>query len=129
VDVRDGLTGLGAGVEDDPVTGLGHALGRRDLPDCVDHLAEQRGVRGGERRHVGVMRLGYDQDMRRGLRVDVAEGQDPVRFKHLGGGDFARHDGAEQAISHRKILGLPGHAYGSSVDLPFAVAAVPAIPA
>src|SRR6266436_9394910 len=31
VDVQDGLAGLGTGVEDDPVTGLGDALGRRDL--------------------------------------------------------------------------------------------------
>ncbi|HTP16293.1 MAG TPA: hypothetical protein VMK13_10705, partial [Streptosporangiaceae bacterium] len=28
--------------------------------------------------------------------------------KHLGGRDIPGHDGAEQAFSHRKILGLPG---------------------
>ena len=95
----------------------GWTVTRRDLLHCADHLTEQRGVGGGERRHVGVVRLGYDQDVRRGLRIDVAEGQDPVRFKHRGGGDFPGHYGAEQAFSHRKILGPSGHAYDSSFGL------------
>jgi hypothetical protein len=47
VDVRDGLAGLGTGVEDDPVTGLGDGVGGRDLLHRADHLTEQRGVGGG----------------------------------------------------------------------------------
>jgi hypothetical protein len=43
VHVRDGLARLGAGVEDDAVTGVGDAFSRRDPVRPGDHVAEQPG--------------------------------------------------------------------------------------
>jgi hypothetical protein len=100
-----GLARVGAGVEDHAVTGLTDALIGSDPVRPVDHLAEQRAVRGGERREIGMVFFRDDQHVYRGLRVDIAEGQDPVRFQHRSGGDFPGHDGAEQAFSHTQILG------------------------
>ncbi len=108
MDVRDDLARVGAGVEDHAIAILADPLRLRDAVHPGNHLAEQPAVRGGERRDVGIVLLRDDEHVRRGLRVDIAEGQDPVRFKHRGRGDFAGHDGAEQAFSHAKILGLPG---------------------
>jgi hypothetical protein len=105
VDVWYGLARVGAGIEDPAVAGLADAFIRGDPVRPVDHLAEQRAVRGGERSEVGMVLLRYDEHMYRGLRVDIAEGQDPVRFQHRAGGDFPGHDAAEQAFSHAKILG------------------------
>jgi hypothetical protein len=107
VDVRNGLARVGAGVEDDAIAALADPFRLCDAVHPGDHLAEQPAVRGGQRRDVGKVLLRDDEHMRRGLRVDIAEGQDPVRFKHRGRGNFASHDGAEQAFSHTKILGPP----------------------
>src|SRR6185437_16690279 len=64
------------------------------------------GVRRGQGGHVGEMVLRDDEHVGGGLRVDIAEGQDPVGFQHRGRRDIAGHDGTEQAFSHGKILGL-----------------------
>ena len=54
----------------------------------------------GDRLHV---LLGDEQDVRRRLRVDVAERHDPVRLPHDVGGDLPRRDPAEDAaaVDHR----------------------------
>jgi hypothetical protein len=107
MDVRDGLACIGAGVEDDAIAVPADPLRLRDAVHSGDHLTEQPTVRGGERRDVRIVLLRDDEHVCRSLRVDIAEGQDPIRFKHRGRRDFAGHDGAEQAFSHMQILGLP----------------------
>src|SRR5690349_13729751 len=48
VSVEDGLPGVGAGVEHQPVTRLGDALGGGHRGGAGDHLGQQTGVRGGQ---------------------------------------------------------------------------------
>ena len=75
VHVEDLLAAVRAGVEHQPEAvaeqplGLGHRGGRGQ------HLAGQRRVALGERRHVGVVLLRDHQHVHRRLRVDVAEGE------------------------------------------------------
>jgi len=104
MNVGHGLPRLLAGVEDHAVAGLADAVGRRDLARLADHLGEQPAVGGGERRDVRVMILRDDEHMNRGLRVDVAKREYAVGFADHGRGDLTGDDGAEQAVSHTKIL-------------------------
>src|ERR1700733_6726093 len=104
--MRHGLARLLARVEDDTVTAIADTLRRRHPVRLGDDLAEQPGVCGRERRDVGIMRLGDDEHMSRSLRVDIAERQHPVGFRDPGRGNFPGGDGAEQAVSHTKILRL-----------------------
>src|SRR5579875_3552814 len=107
VDVRHGLARVGAGVEHEAVAAaaaVADAFRHRDAMRLGDDLGEQPGVRGGERRGVGIVPLGDDEDVHRRLRVDVAERQHPVGLQHLGRGDLLGDDRAEQAVSHTTIL-------------------------
>jgi len=84
-----------------------------------EQLAEQGVVRGGERRDVGVMRLGDDDHVDGSLRVDIAERQHSVGFNDQGGGDFPGDDGANKQSVTAKIVGprrgrwidRPAHAF------------------
>ena len=118
----DRLAGLGAGVGHQPVARLVAVPLHQPLPaghrvGGGDHLGEQRGVGGGQRDDVAVVVLGDHQHVRGRLRVDVAEGQHPVRL----GDDRGRHlpgdHAAEQAVRHgrRPYAGAPaGRAVRSS---------------
>jgi hypothetical protein len=115
--MRHGLSGLLAGVEDDAVTATADALGHRDLVRLLDHLGEQAVIGGGERRDVGEVLLRDDEHVSRSLRVDIAERQYPVGLPDRGRGDLTGDDGAEQAVSHTKILeGRPGSAGSPAVQ-------------
>lgn len=107
VDVRDGLAGLRSGVEDDPVALVADALGHRHVMGLGNDLVQQPGVGGRERGDVGVVLLRDDQHVGRRLRVDIAEGQDPVGGQDPGGGNRLRRDSTEQAFRHTEILGPP----------------------
>ena len=99
MEVVDGLAAVGAGVDDETVA-FGEVLGAGDFAGGVEELAEDAGV---VLRGVGVrgeVVLGDDEDVRRGLGVDVREGEGVLVFVEAGDGDFAGDDFAEEA-GHR----------------------------
>lgn len=104
MNVGHGLPGVLADVDDHAVARFADALGRRDLVRLADHLGEQPAVGGGERRDVRIMILRDDKHMGRSLRVDIAEREYAVGFADHGRGELTGDDGAEQAVSHTKIL-------------------------
>ena len=82
VHVRDGLSGVLPGVEDDPVASRLNALGDRDLACRGDELVKLAVAGGGQGRHIGEMIPRDYQDVRRRLRVEVTEGDNPLPVKH-----------------------------------------------
>ena len=102
--VKNGLLGVRAGVEDEPVPAELDALGDRDLAGRADELVKQPGTRGGEGRHVGKMIPRHHQDVRWRLGADVAEGDGTFAFQHYRGRDLSGHDPAEQAVWHITII-------------------------
>ena len=104
VHVLDSLPSVLAGVEDDPVAGRVDALGGRDLARRADEFVQLTVARGGESRHVGEMIPGDHQDVRRRLRVDVTEGENPLPVEHYRGRDLSGSDSAEQAVRHTTII-------------------------
>ncbi len=101
VHVPYGLPGVLAGVEDDPVPGGRDALGIRHLPCHGYQLVEQPGAGLRQRRRIREVVPWNHQDMRWRLRVEVAEGDDPLPVHHQGGRDLSGSDTAEQAVWHR----------------------------
>lgn len=99
--VEDGLPGSGTGVEHDPVPGPVDLLVGGDLSGLAQHVGEDLRLGGGEGRGVGVVDAGDDQDVGRGLGVDVAEGDGGVGLPDDGGRDLTRDDLAEQAVGLR----------------------------
>jgi hypothetical protein len=98
VEVEDGLPGVRARVDDGAVASLGEALPVGDARGDAEEVAEQRLVR--LRRVVQRLdvRARDDEDVRRGLRVDVAEGDGPLVFVDERGGNLARDYLAEEAV-------------------------------
>src|SRR5512142_2055886 len=114
MDVEDGLPGIRAGVEDDPVTGVGHALFRRRPPGREQRLAEElrRSLGGVVER--GDVLLGNDQDVDRRLRKSVLESQEALGLEQDRGRRFASDDPAEEAA---RVLAA-GHAGTLSMRAP-----------
>jgi hypothetical protein len=110
VHVPDGLPAVLAGVEYDPVSAVGNALGGRDLVCRADDFVEKAAARGGEGRHVGEMIPGHHQNVRRRLRVDVTEGDGPLSVHHYRGRDLSGSYPAEQAVWHTSIIVAAGRA-------------------
>jgi len=77
VDVRHVLAGVRATVEDHAIARLADALRYRGGVGHGRHLLEQAAASGDRRRDVSIMLLRYDQDMNRGLWIDVAERDSP----------------------------------------------------
>jgi hypothetical protein len=97
VEMKHGLTGAGADVEDGAVSLLEVALAG-DLGGGEVAAADDFGVGGLGFFESGKMFFGDDQDVSGGLRVDVFEGEDVVVLVDFVGGDFAAEDAAEEAI-------------------------------
>jgi hypothetical protein len=97
VEVEDGLAGLPAGVGDEAV--VADAPVARDGGGADQDLSEERRVVRGVV-HVDEMLLRDQEDVRRRLRVDVLERQDPLVLVHLFRRDLARRDLAEKAVAH-----------------------------
>lgn len=102
--VPDRLAGVGAGVDDDPVSVPGDALGDRHLMRVSDDLGQQAGIGRGQVRQTGVMLARDDQHMNRCLRVDIAEGHCSRISRDDGRGYLRGSNAAEQAVRHRLIL-------------------------
>jgi len=77
VDVRHILAGIRATVEDHAIARLADALRYRAGVGQGHHLLEHAAAGGNHRRDVDIMFLRYDQDMNRGLRIDIAERDSP----------------------------------------------------
>jgi hypothetical protein len=100
VHVPNGLPAIAAGVEDDPVPAGRNALGDGDVACRGDELVKQAVAGADHGRHIGEVIPGDYEDMRRRLRVDVTEGEDPLPVKHNRGRDLPGSDPAEQAFWH-----------------------------
>lgn len=97
VEVEDGLSGAGADVEDGAIAALDAALAS-DAGGGELALADQFSIFGLRFLQSGEVALGDDEDVRRGLRVDVLEGEGVLVLVNLLGGDLAGDDLAEEAI-------------------------------
>lgn len=108
MEVIDGLAAVGTGVDDQPIAVV-EVVDAGDLAGFGEQGTEQSGV---GRQCMGVGRdvaLGDEQDVYRGLRMDVGKGEGVAGLVKALGGDGARHDFAEEAVGR----GLVWHvAYG-----------------
>ena len=88
--MEDRLPSVGVGVEHHAIAALADSRFLRQVAGKRQQLAEQRRIlRLIQRRHM----VGGDyQQMRRGLGVDVSEGDEPSVALDDGGGDLTRRD-------------------------------------
>ena len=85
--VRHGLTRVGAAVADHPVA-TRQPLRRRDLGDDLKNVGDHGAVFFRDAVAAGDVGLGDHQNVGRRLGVDVPEGEDLVILVDLGGGPF-----------------------------------------
>ena len=102
--MEDLLPGVGSGVEDDPVAGLGDASLGSDPGGGEDEVSHELPVLGRQ----GVVRedvlKGHEEHVHRCLGIDVLEGNASLIAHHELGGDMAVPDLAEHAIGHGREL-------------------------
>jgi len=96
MEVVDGLSAVGAGVEDDAVA-VGEVLLAGDLGGGGEEVAEEGGVGWNSVGERGDVALGDDEDVDGGLGVDVGEGEGEVVLVEAGDGDGGGGDLAEEA--------------------------------
>ena len=97
--MEDGLTGLRPDVNDDAVIVEARDLGcLRDELEHALRLARVESADLAERCHVP---LGQDEDVHRGLRGDVLNGEEAFAAEHDLGLDLSAHDPAEDAVAVR----------------------------
>lgn len=96
------LAGVGAIVDDDPIS-AGHEAGLLGLlVDDVEDVAEKIGVVFGEVANRSDMLLRDDQEMHRGPGVDILEGFDPIVLIQGLARDLAGGEAAKKAIVHSR---------------------------
>jgi hypothetical protein len=95
VRVIDRLPSVTARIKDNAVTRLRNALSERDFVGLCGYFCQQLGVSGCQARQVRIVRLGNDQHMNWGLRIDVAKCKRAFCFKHTFSRNLASHDSAE----------------------------------
>ena len=100
----DRLAGLFTGVEDDAEAVLVETHDLGDFLDGEEHLAGDIGIVRRQGRDALDMLLRDDQDVDRGDRVDVLEGEEIIVFPNFGARDFPGNDLAENAVFHDKFL-------------------------
>jgi hypothetical protein len=100
VDVEDGLPRIAVRVEERPESALVKAGGPRKSGGAARHLADEAVVLRREIVERGYVRLGDDQQVKRGLRIDVFERQQPVVLEDDSRSNVAADDPAEQALAH-----------------------------
>jgi hypothetical protein len=111
VKMIDGLAAVGAGVEDETKTVVEMLL-LRHFVGCGEELTEKLGVGGGGVCEGGEVLLGDDQDMHRGLWMDVGKREHVLILKEMRDRDRAGGNLAEKAIgvcSHVRMLNLRGY--------------------
>ena len=106
MDMLDRLAGLGASVEDDPVTTLGDTLSDRNLM-CVRREGGQQALIGhSELSQIGVVRPRDDKHVNRSLRIDIAESDRPLIARNYRRRYFGGRYGTKQAVSHAEDLNV-----------------------
>jgi len=106
MDMRYRLAGIGAGVEDDPVTVVGDAFSHCNLMGVRCDGGQQAVLGRSEFGQIGVVRPRDNEHVNRCLRIDIAERDRPLvarhyRRRYLGGGY-----GAKQAVRHADDLNV-----------------------
>ena len=87
------------GVEDGPEAAIRVAPLACERGSAADHLADERIVLWGERVEAVDVLPGHDQRVQRRLRVDVAEGDEPIVLVNHRCRNLAVHDFAEETVS------------------------------
>ena len=100
VQVVHGLPAVFADVDDDPEAVFGQAQGPGDVDGGLHELAEQEGVVGCRVQQIDKRLFGDDQNVRRGLRGHVSEGEYLIVFVDDVGGDLAPEDLVENRVRH-----------------------------
>ena len=106
VDVGDGLPGLRAGVEDDPVAALCDALGHSDLVSMGDEIGKQPVACGGQLSHIGMVVARDHEDMDGSLRINVPEGDRARITRNYGRRYLGSRNTAEQTVGHTGDLNV-----------------------
>lgn len=91
------LAPLGPGADDDPIA-FSEPLLMGDCGGCVQQPAQQSFVSWLSMGQGGQMLLGNDEDVNRGARIDVVEGEDLIVFPDLFRGYGPGDDLAEDAF-------------------------------
>lgn len=97
VKMADGLSAVVSGVDGDAVT-VDQTLLLRDLVGRGKQMSEELRVGCGAVRERRDVLLWNDEDVRRGLRMDVGKGEDVVIFVKLSDGNGATRNFAEETI-------------------------------
>jgi hypothetical protein len=106
MDMLDGLAGVGASVEDNPVTAIGDSLGDRNLMGMRRNRGQQALLGRSEFSQIGMMRPRDDKHVNRRLRIDIAEGDSPLIAGNYRRRYFVGGYGAKQAVSHAEDLNV-----------------------
>ena len=110
--VRHGFAGVGTVVEDETVAAFFQAEFLRDFGGFEQQMAEGLMIFGAGFGEARTWFLGNDQNVRRRLRLDVAEGDDQVVFEDDVRRDFAGDDFFKQSFAHADGLRVRGRARG-----------------
>jgi hypothetical protein len=106
----DGLAAVGPGIDNQTITPTflmeAETLLVSDLDRYGEQVSEQRLILAGGVREGAEVLLGYEQDMHRGLGMDVGEGEQTLVFIESGDRDGPGGDLAEEAVgvrSHKTV--------------------------
>ena len=102
MEVIDTLTSIRPGVVDDPEASIGQTLAPCHLCRGERYAAQKRGISLFGPGVAGDVLARNDEDMNRGLRVDVPKRHHVVVFVHHVGTHRALSDLAEEAIIHHQ---------------------------
>jgi hypothetical protein len=115
VHVGHGLASVGAGVEDDAVTGAGDALGDRHLVGVRDQVRQQAVASGRQLGQVGVVRPRDHKYVNGSLRINVTEGDRARITGHYDRRYVSGSNGTEQAVRHAEDLNV--YRAGDAADI------------
>lgn len=103
--VEDRLSCFGTRIENEP-PGFTYTRCRSHLGCDHCELTCERRVGGGQLTEIGIVIARYDEDVRRSVRSQIPERDDPVGLANDVGRQLPRHDPAEHAVGHRGPRGL-----------------------
>jgi len=104
VEVAHGLSAIAFAIKDEARAPVGAAELLRELLGFEDHAADQGAILGIELHEARDVLFGDDEEMNRGLRRYVVEGEHFVVLINRARGDFAAGDLAEDAVGHTATI-------------------------